>query len=138
MDNFYILIIIIFLALNSKKIVKSLGNINMKLIKNNNNKVKYIVILVIIALLLYFTMMNKKDEFSEQEEEEGGIWTDLYNTLPDVGYNDYMEGSVTEPVEHEHPAGADYKHKHGNTTEPSTIRHSHIIESPTMTPEPEL
>ena len=136
MDNLYILIIIIFFASTSKYFVKFLENMNKKLPKDINVKPEHIILVFIAVAIIYLTMINKKDDFSN-EEDEGGFFSLISNYLSETtGAGDYLEGSTTEPIEHEHPAGPRDDHSHGKGKSPTMIRHSHIIESPTVTPEP--
>jgi len=137
MDNFNILILITILALvYIKDITKFLLNIKQIILKKKISKEHKVLILIIITvlLILYVTMMNKKDEFS-QKKRTG--WSFFYDNMPNMGLDDYLEGSTEVPIEHEHeiPDNAKHNHKSGGGKS-NVMRHTHIMESPTNTPEP--
>lgn len=130
MDTFKILLIIsIFTFIYNKQITKFLVN---KKILTNDFKLEQLTIIAVLLLITYFAMTNKKESFSAQYNLN--TFTKFFTDMVNEGLG--LQTNAKEPVEHEHPAGPDENHIHGGGEGPTVIRHSHIIETPTVTPAP--
>ena len=134
MDNFNILIIIIIFALiYIKQITKFLLNIKQIILKKKLPKDFNVTFLIIITVLLFlYFAMDKKNEFCQKKRSKGKS-TSFYgwakkNGVPDW-FNDYIEGSTSEPIEHEHPI-TEEGHNHKGTSGANKIRHTHIMTPP--------